>query len=65
VFDTTYMATLGVTGALGDGLGWVFEQAAKGVMWLALWLVEVGARWTDSPDSDINDLQQERRKLFD
>jgi hypothetical protein len=64
VFDTTYMATLGITGAIGDGLGWVFEQAAKAIMWLALWLVEVGAKWTGSPDSDIKDLQRERRKIY-
>ncbi|GAB3816130.1 hypothetical protein [Micromonospora zhanjiangensis] len=63
-FDMVYMATLGITGALGDGLGWLCEQAAKGVMWLALWLVEVGTKWTDSPPDQVEPLRRERNKLF-
>ncbi|GLW33459.1 hypothetical protein Areg01_63970 [Actinoplanes regularis] len=34
--------------------GWVFERYAKAVMWLALWLVEVGAKWAHSPPDDID-----------
>lgn len=65
VFNTTYLATLGITGALGDGFGWVFEQAAKGVMWLALYLIEVGGNLTGTPDEEMGPLREERNKLFD
>ncbi|WP_460915112.1 hypothetical protein [Plantactinospora veratri] len=65
VFNTTYLATLGITGALGDGFGWVFEQAAKGVMWLALYLIEVGGNLTGTPDEEMGPLREERNNLFD
>jgi hypothetical protein len=65
VFNTTYLATLGITGALGDGFGWVFEQAAKGVMWLALYLIEVGGNLTGTPDEEMGPLREERNKIFD
>jgi hypothetical protein len=64
IFDKVYMAVLGITGAIGDGFGWVFEQCAKAVMWLALWLVEVGAKWSHSPPDDVGRVRGEREKLF-
>lgn len=65
VFNTTYLATLGITGALGDGIGWVFEQAAKGVMWLGLYLIEVGGTLTGSSDEEMGPLREERNKIFE
>ncbi|MFC6020409.1 hypothetical protein ACFP2T_30095 [Plantactinospora solaniradicis] len=65
VFNTTYLASLGITGALGDGLGWVFEQAAKGVMWLGLYLIEVGGNLTGTSDEEMGPLREERKKIFD
>jgi hypothetical protein len=65
VFNNTKVATMGIIGALFQGLGWLFEMAAKGVMWLALYLVEVGARLTGSPDREIDPIGDERNKLFE
>lgn len=66
VFDTVYLAGLGTVGALGDGFGWLFEQAAKGVEWLALYLIEVGVKLTGTPDDDpdLGRLRKERNRLF-
>lgn len=64
VFSNVYMGAMGIVGALGDGFGWVFEQAAKGVMWLSLWLIELGGKWTGSPPDQLEPLRRERDDLF-
>ncbi|GIF15481.1 hypothetical protein [Actinoplanes teichomyceticus] len=64
VFDKVLLAVMGLTGALGDGFGWIFEQCAKAVMWLALWLVEVGAIWTEASPEDVGKVRKERKELF-
>lgn len=64
VFSNVYMGATGIVGALGDGFGWVFEQAAKGVMWLSLWLIELGGKWTGSPADELEPLRKERNMLF-
>jgi hypothetical protein len=61
VFNTTYMAAMGIVGALGQGIGWLFDMAGKGVMWLALYLIEVGGQLTGEP---VDKVKEERGKLF-
>ena len=52
---------MGIVQNLGQMLALIFETAAKGVMWLALLLVEVGADLTGQPSDQV---KEERDKLF-
>jgi hypothetical protein len=61
VFNSTYLASMGIVGALCQGIGWLFDVAGRGVMWLALYLMEVASKLTDSPYDKI---KEERDKQF-
>lgn len=53
VFNGVRMTAMGIVGALAQGIGWLFEMAAKGVMWLALYLVEVAGKLTGDPSPEV------------